>query len=196
MRRCLILLGIVMACAAFSPRAGAQGTSPYIGQILIVPYEFAPVGWAFCDGSILSIAEFPALFDLIGTTYGGDGKSTFALPDLRGRVPIGQGQGPGTSDYVIGQAGGEETVTLTVAQIPAHTHEVQGQGGLGTTNNPSGATWATQSRLNVYSSATPSVTMGAASIGTAGSSEPHDNHSPYLTINYIISLFGVFPSQS
>lgn len=196
MRRFTVVVSMALAACSFAPVAHAQASAPYLGQILIVSFEFAPKGWAMCNGQLLAINQNQALFSLIGTYYGGDGRTNFALPDLRGRAPIHQGSLAGGSDYVIGEIGGEETVTLTINQIPAHTHELMAYGGVGTTANPTGAVWAAQSRLDVYSSAVPSGAMGAGSIATAGGTQPHDNRSPYLVVNYIIALNGVYPSQN
>jgi microcystin-dependent protein len=196
MRRYLILLvGVSFLGLASSPRASAQASQPYVGEVVIVAFNFAPQNWASCNGQLLSIAENDALFALIGTTYGGDGVSTFALPDLRGRVPIHQGQGPGLNNYILGQTGGQETVTLSINQMPAHEHTISGQSALGATSIPTGSVWASQSKLNVYSSANPDTPMNPASVSTAGGNQAHDNRSPFLTLNYIISLFGIFPSQ-
>ncbi len=195
MRRSLLLF-VAATFLMVAPVAHAQGGEPYLGQIAIVSFEFAPQGWALCQGQLLPINQYAALFDLIGTTYGGDGQTNFALPDLRGRVPISQGAGPGLQDYVLGQVGGEEQVSLTIAQIPAHTHPLLGQSALGSSANPTGNIWAAQSRLSVYSSTVPDSPMGSGAIGTAGGGLPHDNRSPYVTINYIIALVGIFPSQS
>jgi len=191
------LLQIVAIALVMSPcRVQAQATEPYLGQILMVGFNFAPVGWAMCNGEILPISEYPALFQLIGTTFGGDGINTFALPDLRGRVPIHMGQGLGLSNYVIGQQGGEEEVTLTISQMPAHTHALAAQSALGSSANPTGGIWASQSRLDIYSSASPDTPMGLSTTSAAGGSQPHDNRSPYLVVNYIIALEGVFPTQN
>jgi microcystin-dependent protein len=195
MRKYLILLGTV-ALLGWLPRASAQATGPYIGEIVIVAFNFAPAGWASCNGQLLPISENDALFALIGTTYGGDGQNTFALPDLRGRVPIHQGQGPGLNSYILGETGGAETVTLTLNQMPSHEHTIFGQSALGTTSVPTGSVWASQSRLNVYSSANPDTPMNSGSVSTVGGNQPHDNRSPYLALNYVISLFGVFPSRN
>jgi microcystin-dependent protein len=163
-------------------------SSPFIGEIRMFGGNFAPAGWAFCDGSLLPISENDTLFQLIGTTYGGDGQSTFALPDLRGRVPIHVGPG-----FTLGQAAGEETVTLTTAQIPAHTHIPQGNSSPGTQSSPAGGVWA-QSTLGQFSAAAPSASMDPGALGTTGGSQPHDNMVPFLAVNFILSLFGVFPS--
>jgi microcystin-dependent protein len=167
-------------------------SNPYVGEIRIFAGNFAPVGWAFCDGSLLPISENTTLFQLIGTTYGGDGQSTFALPDLRGRAPIHVGNG-----FALAQVAGVETVTLTPNQIPAHSHVPQA--AVGASGNP------TDSPLNnlwsgwtggQFTTQAPAVNLNAAAIGSAGSSQPHDNMPPFLTINFIVSLFGIFPSQT
>jgi microcystin-dependent protein len=191
MQRYLILLTAAVAFFAISPGACAQASDPFLGQVLIVPFNFAPRGWASCNGQILPINTNAALFSLLGTTYGGDGITTFALPDLRGRVPIGS-----SNAFPLGLTGGEEEVTLTIGQMPAHSHPLLGQSALGTSANPTGGVWAAQSRLQVYSSASPDSMMGGASISSSGGGLPHDNRSPYLTINYIIALLGIFPSRS
>lgn len=164
--------------------------TPFVGEIRIFAGNFAPVGWAFCDGSLLAIAENDALFNLIGTTYGGDGQSTFALPDLRSRVPVHMGSG-----LSLAQTGGEETVTLTVNQMPAHTHVPQANSGTGTQTSPAGNVWANSANAP-YSANAPNAAMDPAAAGLAGGSQPHDNMIPFLAINFIISLFGIFPSQS
>jgi microcystin-dependent protein len=190
MQRYLLLLSAAVAFFAISPRAHAQASEPFLGQVLIVSFNFAPRGWVSCNGQILPINQNQALFSLLGTTYGGDGRTTFALPDLRGRVPIG------SSDvFPLGLTGGEEEVTLTIGQMPAHSHPLLGQSALGTSANPTGGVWAAQSRLQVYSSASPDSVMGGASISPSGGGAPHDNRSPYLAINYIIALQGIFPSR-
>ena len=164
-------------------------SSPFIGEIRMFAGNFAPQGWSFCDGSLIPISENDALFNLIGTTYGGDGQSTFALPDLRSRVPVHAGPG-----FILGQTGGEETVTLTVQQIPAHIHVPRARSTAGNQASPAGGVWAASS-LNQYTANTPSSSMDAAALGSAGGSQPHDNMVPFLVVNFILSLFGVFPSQ-
>lgn len=164
-------------------------SSPFIGEIRMFAGNFAPSGWAFCDGSLLAISDNDALFNLIGTTYGGDGQSTFALPDLRSKVPVHVGPG-----FALGQIGGEETVILTLGQTPAHSHVPQASSSPGTQSSPGGGLWA-QSTLGQFSSAGPTVGMDPGALGLAGSSQPHDNMVPFLAVNFILSLFGIFPSQ-
>lgn len=169
--------------------------NPFVGEIRMGGWNFAPVGWAFCDGSIQSIAQNNTLFNLIGTTYGGNGTTTFALPNLLGRFPIHQGTDTFGNPYVMGQLSGTETVTLTSNQIPIHSHTAGGQSTAGTQAGPGNGVWAVSS-LNQYSSSAPSANMNAAALASAGSSQPHDNMIPFLAINFVISLFGIFPSQN
>jgi microcystin-dependent protein len=165
-------------------------SSPFIGEIRMFGGNFAPVGWAFCNGALIPIDQNDALFNLIGTTYGGDGQTTFALPNLQSRVPVHVGPG-----YAIGQTGGAETVTLTTSQIPAHTHVAQGNAGAATAANPAGNLWASGTNTP-YSDQPAGVQANAAAIQSAGGSQPHDNMVPFLVVNFIISLFGIFPSQT
>jgi len=164
---------------------------PYVGEIRMFAGNFAPAGWMFCEGQLLPISEYETLFNLIGTTYGGDGQSTFALPDLRGRLPLHQGNG-----FVLAETGGAETITLTVSQIPAHSHAF-----LASNNNAATAT-ATNNVLaqipsyTPYIQASPNSALASVSIGSVGGSQPHDNFQPYLCVDFIISLFGIFPSQT
>ena|ERR1022692_3560582 len=171
-------------------------SQPYVGEIRMFAGNFAPSGWAFCAGQLLAIAENDTLFNLIGTTYGGDGQSTFALPDLRSRVPINQGQGSGLSNYPLAQNGGFETVTLQLAQIPSHTHVPAANSAVGSSTSPSGNFWAERSGTNEYSNVTPNGNMNAGTLQSTGGSQPHDNMLPFLAINFIISLFGVYPSPT
>ena len=170
--------------------------SPYIGEIRMFAGSFPPSGWAFCDGQELPIAENDALFSLIGTTYGGDGESTFRLPDLRGRAPIHVGTGPGLGAYSIGEQGGVETVILTTQQIPTHTHAWMASTGPGTANSPVNNVVGSPPAMKLYRVGTPGDTMSPATIEPFGGQQPHENLQPYLTISFIISLFGVFPTQS
>jgi len=152
--------------------------------------NFAPAGWMFCEGQLLPISEFETLFNLIGTTYGGDGQSTFGLPDMRGRLPIHQGNG-----FTLAENGGVEQVTLTVPQIPAHSHAAVAQSVSGTQAGPEGNVWA-GSNLSEYGAGTPNTAMNSEAIGSIGGSQPHSNFQPYLCVDFIISLFGIFPSQN
>ena len=167
-------------------------SNPFIGEIRMFAGSFAPAGWAFCDGQLMPIAENDALFTLIGTTYGGDGQETFGLPDLQGRIPMHVG---GT--HTLGEKGGVETVTLTTSQIPAHTHAALGFGAAGNNQDPTGHIWAGPTTgVNLYSNIAPIISMAATAIGPTGGSQPHDNMHPYLALSFILSLFGVFPSQT
>ncbi len=176
---------------------------PYLSQIEAFAFGFAPKGWALCAGQLLPINQNQALFALIGTYYGGNGTTNFALPDLRGRLAPALGQGGGLSPYVLGQQGGGESHTLTVAETPSHTHAINADnnGATGGSNIPSsavvlGSGYANQTgspAVNIYSSAAPTIAMG--SLGPAGG-QPHENRMPYLTLNYCISLTGIFPSQN
>jgi len=174
-------------------------SSPFIGQIALFAGNFAPRGWAFCNGQILSIAQATPLYAIIGTTYGGDGQNTFGLPDLRGRVPIGYGSNTGaTSQRSLGETGGTEQVTLNVTQLPAHNHSVNvNSQDVGNQPSPSGNYLATPDRRgNNYSDQVPAAALGPAAIGSQGGSQPHPNMQPYLAINYIIALEGIFPDRN
>jgi microcystin-dependent protein len=166
---------------------------PYIGEIRLVAYNFAPSDWALCDGALQSIAQNPELFSVIGTTYGGDGVTTFALPDLRSRSPIHTGT-LNNNAYPVGQSAGEESVTLTPAQLPLHTHYLAAASTAGTKSSPSGNIWASSSELP-YASNTPNATMSSAAVASAGGGQAHNNISPYLTINFVIALHGIYPAQ-
>lgn len=168
--------------------------SPFVGEIRMTGFTFAPSGWAFCDGSLMLISNNTVLFQLIGTTYGGDGVNTFALPDLRGRIPIHAGALSGGQNYILGEAGGVETVTLTTNQIPAHNHLVQA-GSYGNNDSPAGNFFAASATVDQYAPAPPSVSLNPGAIQATGGNQPHENRPPFLTINFIISLFGIFPSQ-
>lgn len=164
---------------------------PYVGEIRLFAGNFAPAGWLFCAGQLLPIAENETLFALIGTTYGGDGQFTFALPDLRGRVPLHQGSG-----YVLAETGGVESVTLTSLQLPAHTHALRASSAAGTGSGPGNALLAATGSVNSYGSGNADQPMTAGALSSSGSSQPHDNMAPYLAVSYIISLFGIFPSPN
>ena len=165
-------------------------SGPFVGEIRMFAGNFAPAGWAFCNGALIPIDQNPTLFQLIGTTYGGDGQNNFALPNLQSRLPLHVGQG-----FALGQTGGAESVTLTTSQIPAHSHVPQGTTDPASQVSPAGGVWATPSSP-LYNSSPPANSMNPAAIGVAGGSQPHDNMQPFLVVNFILSLFGVFPSQS
>lgn len=167
----------------------------FVAEIRIFPYTFAPTGWAFCNGQILPISQNTALFSLLGTTYGGDGKSTFALPDLRGAVANHAGQGSGLSEYFLGQTGGVEFVTLLESEIPAHTHSVTASQGDATDQSPANGMLATTIGLKAYNGNTPDVSLAPASLAVTGGGLPHNNMQPYLAMHYCIALQGVFPPR-
>jgi microcystin-dependent protein len=172
-------------------------SDPFVAEIRIFPFNFAPTGWAFCNGQLLPISQNTALFSLLGTTYGGDGKSTFALPNLQGNAPMFWGQGSGLSLYDLGQIGGSETVTLLQSEMPAHAHQASGGSGNGPTS-PAGATWgqgAGRTPPPVYVNGSPNVTMSPLAAAPAGGSLPHNNMQPYLTLNFCIAMQGVFPPR-
>lgn len=165
----------------------------FIGEIRIFAGNFAPAGWAFCDGSIVSISEYEALFTLIGTTYGGDGINNFGLPDLRGRSAVHAGTARTGERYDLGSSGGVEQVTLTPGQMPAHTH-LPSTAGAATSSSPEGTRWAAQT-ANAYSDVQPNAQLAAGAVQPAGGSQPHENMPPYLVVSYIISLYGIYPSR-
>ena len=164
---------------------------PYVGEIRMFAGNFAPAGWMFCEGQLLPISENETLFQLIGTTYGGDGQSTFAIPDLRGRIPVHQGNA-----LVLAEQGGAEEITLTVSQIPAHAHPLLVTTGAGSSNATQNDTLAASPSLDLYRQAQPTVALSPAAMDSVGGSQPHDNFQPYLCINFIISLFGIFPTPT
>lgn len=169
---------------------------PFIGQVILVGFNFAPRGYAFCDGSVQSIAQNSALFALIGTTYGGNGQTTFALPDLRSRVPIHQGQGPGLQNYVIGQNSGSETVTLTASNLPNHTHLVSATTDVGNAASPANAVIARSSVRGQQNFHDGAATAALASLGSSGGSQPLSIMQPYRAMNYVIAVEGIFPSRN
>ena len=170
-------------------------SEPFLGQISIFGFNFAPRGWAMCNGQILPIAQNTALFSLLGTTYGGNGQTTFALPDLRSRVPVHEGQGPGLSSYDLGQAGGTETVTLTVNELAAHSHPYTVDGASTPTSKSPSGNYSAAFGTTAYGS-TGDLEMGPDQTGNTGNSQPHNNIQPYLTLNFCIALEGIFPSRN
>lgn len=203
-----LVAALTLGVTAWSPSASACGLEPFIGEICIVPYNFEPRGYAFTNGQLLPIAQNTALFSLLGTTYGGNGQTTFALPDTRGRVIVGAGQGPGLSNYSLGQTGGAETTTLTVSNLPPHNHTAsttataRGTATTGSADGPGGNTWAAKPRGAQYGSVAPDVDMHAGnivastSVGTTGGGTAFSIAQPYVTLNYIIALQGIFPSRN
>src|SRR5687768_6589924 len=164
---------------------------PYVGEIRMFAGNFQPVGWMFCEGQLLPISENETLFQLIGTTYGGDGQSTFALPDLRGRIPIHQGNG-----FILAETGGAEEITLTTQQIPVHTHPLLASTASGAQNSPSGNVLASSVSIDMYRESSPATPLAVNMVGPVGGSQPHTNFQPYLCVDFIISLFGIFPSPT
>jgi microcystin-dependent protein len=174
-------------------------TDPFLAEIRMFAGSFAPRGWALCNGQLISISQNTALFSLLGTTYGGDGKVTFALPNLQGTAPMQQGQGPGLSDRWLGETGGEPSVTLLTAELPTHTHQARAVDASGDVTTPNNALWASATfgrvGTNMYSSAAPSQMMNPTSTGITGGSQPHNNMPPYLCVTFIIALQGIFPQR-
>ena len=164
---------------------------PYVGEIRMFAGNFAPAGWMFCEGQLLPISEYETLFNLIGTTYGGDGQSTFALPDLRGRIPIHFGNG-----FTLAETGGVETVTLTVSQIPAHSHPMLASNDDANAVSPQNNLTAAGLNAFTYYSSPPAQALSPSATSSVGGSQPHNNFQPYLCVDFIISLFGIFPSQT
>ena len=171
--------------------------NPFVAEIRIFPFNFAPKGWAFCDGQILPLSENTALFSLLGTTYGGDGKSNFALPNLQNSAPLQQGQGPGLSLYDLGEQSGSEYITLLTSEMPSHTHTISGDATPLNAKqvSPSGNVPGAPPGLTLYA-ATTNTTMNPSMLSVAGGSQPHNNMMPFLTLNFCIALQGVFPPRS
>lgn len=170
---------------------------PFLGEIRLLGCNFAPSGWAICAGQLMPIQQNTALFSLLGTTYGGNGTTTFALPDLRGNTPIGFGQGAGLSDYALGEVGGAADVTLLAADIPAHTHTVAAVAAVGTLNTPAAGLLAQSSiRSNLYETTTANTTMAPTAVTSTGGNQAHNNMPPYLALNFCIALQGIFPSRN
>ena len=165
-------------------------SEPFIAEIRMVAFTFAPRGWALCDGQLLPINQNQALFSILGTTYGGNGTTTFALPDLRGRSPVHPG-----SENSLGGLGGEENHTLFSTEMPGHTHQAAGDAASASVSTPTGNVWAASGN-NPFSSSAPDTTMNPASVGVTGGSQPHANQQPYLVVNFVIALVGIFPSRN
>lgn len=170
---------------------------PFVGEIRMFAGNFAPRGWAFCEGQLLAIAQNDALFSLFGTIYGGDGRTTFGLPDLRGRVPLHMGQGPGLTNRLIGSRGGVENVTLSTNNLPQHSHALRGSANFGSDTSPAGNVPATGAGANLYTSgAAAEVAMDAAALTATGAGQPHANVMPFLCVHFIVALFGIYPSRN
>jgi microcystin-dependent protein len=169
---------------------------PFVAEIRIFPFNFAPHGWAFCDGQLLPLSQNTALFSLLGTTYGGDGKSTFGLPDLQGRAPMFWGQGPGLSLHDIGETGGSETVSLLESEIPGHAHAAGVSAGDATDQAPAGSKLATGIAIGLYATPAGLVSLSDNVLAPAGGDQPHNNMMPYLTLNFCIALQGVYPPRT
>jgi len=213
-RRRFILGAATVAAAGLAAQAitikpaSAQGENPFLGEIAMVAFDFAPKGWALCNGQLLPISQYTALFSLLGTTYGGDGVTTFALPNLQGQVPMHVGANASGKVHALGESGGAETVTLTLAQMPTHEHALRASPSSATSESPKGNLLATETQ-NIYAvgpsppsgpangplSGPPFVNMSSGAIGPTGGNASHTNLQPYLTINFIIALEGIFPSQ-
>lgn len=177
---------------------------PFLGEIRMVGFNFAPRGWALCDGQLLAISQYTALFSLLATTYGGDGRSTFGLPDLRGRVPVHMGQSPGLSTYILGEKSGAENVALALNEMPQHSHDINVHNQPANQTDPSGniisvvndGSGRTPNLYPAYSNAAPTGKMASSALGTTGASQPHSNMQPFLVVNFVIALEGIFPSRN
>lgn len=191
-----LLAAALVAAAATGPGTPAAAQDmPFIGEIMLVGYNFCPRGWAEADGRLLPIQQYTALFSLVGTTFGGNGQTNFALPDLRGRVPVGVGTGPGLSANRLGQSGGSETNTLTVGNLPPHSHTLGASSAAGTTGAPGGNLPANAGRESIYGTGTPDAPMSGAAIGNTGGGQAVNNMPPYLVMRYCIALEGLYPSR-
>ena len=190
------LVPILLGCLLV-PLGARAGNEPFLGELMLTGYNFCPQGWAAANGQLLPISQNTALFSLLGTYFGGNGQTTFALPDLRGRTPIGVGQGPGLSDRQLGEQGGAETVTLTTNEMPAHTHAAYGSTLAGNTPNPAAALPARKFRTLLYRGGSPAnTTLAADAIGVTGNGQPHENMAPFTAFTICISNAGVYPSQN
>ena len=187
---------IALGTLAFGAQSAFAGAEPFLGEIEIVGFNFAPTGWAMCQGQTLPISQNTALFSLLGTTYGGNGYQTFQLPDLQGRVPIGQGNGNGLSQRIMGEIGGAETHTLTVNELPAHSHPIVASTNEASLTSPTGNVMANKARVPLYDAIPTSGGTTMAPTASAGGNQPHSIMQPYLVVNYIIALEGIYPSRN
>jgi microcystin-dependent protein len=191
-----LAFAVVVACCSVGAEE-ARAFEPYVGEVRLLAFNFCPNGWLEANGALLPISENEILFQLYGTTWGGDGETTFALPDLRGRTPIAVGQGPGLSSRQIGEAGGAETATLEQSQLPAHTHVAAATTDPASAVLPTGRLPSARSRTPIYRSGSPAdAARAAAAVGTTGGGQPHENMAPFATLRWCVSLFGVFPQPN
>ena len=195
LKRLFAIAGGGAALAALAPKEAEASVDPFLGEIMLFAGNYAPRGWAECNGQLLPINQNQALFSILGTTYGGNGQTTFALPDFRGRAPIHVGQGPGLTDRVLGESGGVESHVLTVAEMPAHSHPAFARSTNGTSANPSGLFPARDPAGTPHYGPDADALLAPGAIGPAGADQPHDNMQPYLTIMFCICLQGVFPTR-
>ena len=170
-------------------------SEPFVGEIRMFAGNFAPRGWAYCDGQLLAVSQNDALFSLLATIYGGDGRTTFGLPNLRGRVPIHAGSGPGLTDRRLGSKGGTEKVTLSTNQLPSHTHPAKGTNDQADASDPAGNVPAQSPQISLYAPTAPTVNLNAAAVPAVGGSGSHTNLMPFLCVHFIIALFGIYPSR-
>jgi microcystin-dependent protein len=195
MKRGLWICALAVAIAAGPPPARA-GLEPFLGELMLTGHSFCPQGWAPAQGQLLPINTNQALFSLLGTNFGGNGVTNFGLPDLRGRAPIGEGQGPGLSNRVLGEQGGQENVTLLTSEMPAHTHAAGATSLLGNAASPAGALPARKLRTNLYRiGSPPNTTLAPGAIGVAGASLPHENMPPFLGMTWCIAIQGIYPQR-
>ena len=188
--------GVVLLVTSIGWHTPAVASEPFIGQIQYFPYNFAPRSWTFCNGQLLPVSSNTALFSLLGTTYGGDGRTTLGIPDMRGRAPIHPGSGPGLSTYRSGEKGGVENVALTVNEFPTHTHNLAGTNNIGNQSSPAGGALSRDGRDQTYRNEAPNTDMHADSVVSAGSGLAHNNMPPYLALNCNIALNGVYPQRN
>ncbi|SRR5579864_9534013 len=194
-RHTFLLLLVLVVLLAMIASVPASAQEPFLGEIRFVGFNFAPQGWLPCDGRLMSISQNTALFSLLGINFGGDGKTTFALPDMQGRVPVGTGQGTGLTNRNIGDKGGLESVTLTIAQMPMHRHNLMASSATANTTAPGGDALANSSTTPVYSTGTTNVAMKSTSVNTSGKNQPHENMQPFLGMTCIIAVQGIFPAR-
>ena len=196
MRKTIRFILAFAVLGVFALPQNANASDPFIGEVRVFPYNFAPRNWALCNGQLLSVSQNTALFSLLGTTYGGDGRTTFGLPNLQGRVALHPGRGPGLTLRQLGERGGVETVTLTEAQMPNHNHQAMASKNYADSEYARYGTWAKKERTKLYKTGVPNTTMGQNALYNYGGSQPHNNMPPYLTMGYYIALEGTYPPRN